>query len=76
MDLVDGHQPRAGQHRVDRAAAVLGDRGAVVAAAPADVEAGDHALRDAAAPAEEAVRHAVERGGADRPRRSLKAAAA
>ena len=56
---------RAGQHRRDRAPAVLGDRVAVVAAAVADVEARELAGRNAAAPAEEAVRDAAERCGAD-----------
>ena len=40
------------------APAVLGDRLAIVGASPADVEAGQDALRHAAAPAEKAVRHA------------------
>ena len=56
---------RARRDRLDRAAAILGDRVAVVVRAPADIEAGADAGRDAAPPAEEAVRHAGQRGGAD-----------
>src|SRR5215210_5113781 len=40
MHLVDGDQPRAGQHGVDGQLAVARDRLAVVAAAPASVEPG------------------------------------
>ena len=61
MHLVDGHQPCAGQDGGNRPPPVLGDRGAVVAAAPADVEAGNHAPRHATAAAEEAVGHARQR---------------
>ena len=56
MDLVDGRQLGAGQDRVDRAAAVLVDRRAVVAAAIADIEPCKLAGRNAAAAAEKAVR--------------------
>ena len=65
MDLVDGDEPRPGRDRFDRAAPVLGDRGAVVVRAPAGVEPGADALRDSAAPAEEAVGDAAQSGGAD-----------
>ena len=40
MDLVDGRKLGAGQHRGDRAPAVLVDRVLVVLAAIADVESG------------------------------------
>ena len=56
---------RTGQNRGDRAAAIFVDRRAVVAAAVTDVEPGELAGRDAAAPAEEAVRDAAERRRAD-----------
>ena len=60
MDLVHGRELGAGQHRGDRAPAVLVDRGAVVVAAVADVEPGELAGRNAAAAPEEAVREAAE----------------
>src|SRR5690348_2183096 len=65
MDLVDGRKLRVRQERGDRAAAVLVDRGALVIAAVADVEAGQLAARHAAAPPEEAVRELAERDSAD-----------
>ena len=65
MDLVDRDQTRARRHRRDRAAAIFGERRAVVVRAEADVEAGADAGRDAAAPAEKAVRHAVQHRRAD-----------
>ena len=55
----------AGEDRGDRAPPVLIDRGAIVVAAVADVEAGKVAGRDAAAAAEEAVREIAQRRRAD-----------
>ena len=65
MDLIDRRQRRAGEHGGDRPAAVLSHRVDFVAGPMADVEAGDDALRNPAAPPEEAVRDPLERRGAD-----------
>jgi hypothetical protein len=64
MDLMDGDQFRAGQYGRDRALTVLEDRGSVILAAIANVEAGDVAGGNYAAPAEEAVRDGAEVGRA------------
>ena len=63
---MDRDQGCAGQHRLDRAAAILGDGRTVVVRAEADVEAGEYARRDAAFPTEEAVGDAIERAGVAR----------
>ena len=65
MDLVDRRQLRIGKQGGDGEAAVAGDRLGVVAAAKADVQARAFADRDAAAPAEEAVRKLAEADRAD-----------
>ena len=58
VDLVHGDQLRTRCDRGDGAAPVFGDGGALVAGPEADVQPRAHPLRDAAAPAEKAVRHA------------------
>ena len=65
MDLMDGRQLCAGQHRLDRTTAVLGDQIWVVAAAIADVEAPHFASRNSAPPAEEAMRRGQKLGTKD-----------
>jgi len=65
VDLMDGGEFGVGQQSGNGEAAVAGDRLAVVTAAIADVEPGAFADRDAAAPAEEAVRELAEADGAN-----------
>jgi len=59
--VASGCELRSGKHRLNRAVAVLGDGVGIVLGAVADVEAGNHSLRNPAAPPEEAVRHSGER---------------
>jgi hypothetical protein len=65
VDLMDRRQPRARLHRIDGAAPVLMDGVAIVVRSEADIEPGMDAGRHAASPAQEAVRHARQRFGAD-----------
>jgi hypothetical protein len=65
MDLVNGREFCARKDGVDRAAPVLGDRLALVAAAGADVEAREDAGGHPAAATDEAVRHRRKPLGAD-----------
>ena len=55
----------AGRHRRDGATAILDDRRATIVRAEAGVQSRAQSGRDTAAPAEEAVRQAGERRGAD-----------
>jgi Na+-translocating ferredoxin:NAD+ oxidoreductase RnfC subunit len=55
MHLMDCRELRAAHHSVDRPAAILIDRGALVIAAVTNVQSGKIAIRDAAAPAQEAM---------------------
>src|SRR6185369_2184000 len=66
MNLVERGERRAGQHRVDRAAAIFGDGGAVIARAKPNVEATKDTRGNAARATKEAVREGRERCGADR----------
>jgi hypothetical protein len=68
MDLVHGRKLSSGKHRFDRSAPVLGNCGAIVAGARADVQAGENPGRNPASPSEEAVRDAVKRTSADHVR--------
>jgi hypothetical protein len=61
MDLVHRRELRARQQRGDRPPPVLVDQRALVIAAIADVETGELARRNAATPAEKAVRHGRQR---------------
>jgi hypothetical protein len=65
VDLVDRRELCIRQDRGNRAAPVLGDGLHLVCGAVADVEPGDRALRNTAAPAEKAVGEPCERLGAD-----------
>ncbi len=65
VDLVDGGEFCAGQHRLDRTTAVLRDEIGVIAAAVADVEAPDFAFGDAALSTEEAVGNREQVGAQD-----------
>jgi hypothetical protein len=60
MDLMDACKRRFGEERIDRNPPILGNRGAIVAAAIADVEPGAFADRDSAAAPEEAVGKAAQ----------------
>ena len=66
VDLKRHRQPRTGEQGGDHPAAVLRDGVRVVPGAEADLQPGDVPGRDAALPAEKAVRHALQRGRADR----------
>jgi len=65
VHLEQADQPPAGQHRPDRAPAILADRPRIVVGAEPDIQPGMHADGDAPAPAEKAVRHASQCGRAD-----------
>lgn len=64
MDLVDGDEIRAGKNRLDRSFAVFGDRVGIVTAAVTHIQPPRFAFGNATASTEEAVRNAVETGGA------------
>ena len=66
MDLEDRDQSAARQHRLRCAAAVLGDVIGIVLRAKADIQPRNDAGRDAAAPAEKAVRDIAQGAGAQR----------
>lgn len=64
MDLIDSRQLRAGQDRVARAPAILGDGGGIVLRSGADVQPRNDARGDAPAPPQKAVGDSAQRAGA------------